>query len=89
MSITKKCKIELIKKYATVTNDTGSVEVQCAILTERIKNLTIHLKHNHKDYSSRRGLLMIVGRRRRFLTYLKNQNLNRYVILINKLGLRK
>lgn len=89
MSITQERKTTLIEEFATATNDTGSVEVQCAVLTERIKNLTDHLKENHKDYSSRRGLLMLVGRRRRLLAYLKKQSLDRYVTLINKLGLRK
>lgn len=89
MSITQERKTTLIKEYATADNDTGSVEVQCAVLTERIKNLTEHLKDNHKDFSSRRGLLMLVGRRRRLLEYLKKQSLDRYVTLINKLGLRK
>ena len=89
MSITQERKTALIEEYATAKNDTGSVEVQCAVLTERIKNLTDHLKDNHKDYSSRRGLLMLVGRRRRLLAYLKKQSLDRYVTLINKLGLRK
>ncbi len=89
MSITQERKTELMKEYATAENDTGSVEVQCAVLTERIKNLTDHLKDNHKDYSSRRGLLMLVGRRRRLTTYLKKNSLERYVNLINKLGLRK
>ena len=89
MSITQERKTALIKEYATVENDTGSVEVQCAVLTDRIKNLTDHLKENHKDYSSRRGLLMLVGRRRRLLAYLKKQSLDRYITLIGKLGLRK
>lgn len=89
MSITQERKTELMKEFATAANDTGSVEVQCAVLTERIKNLTDHLKDNHKDFSSRRGLLMLVGRRRRLLAYLKKQSLDRYVALINKLGLRK
>ncbi|MDP4708384.1 MAG: 30S ribosomal protein S15 [Rickettsiaceae bacterium] len=89
MSITQERKTELMKEFATAANDTGSVEVQCAVLTERIKNLTDHLKDNHKDFSSRRGLLMLVGRRRRLLAYLKKQSLDRYVTLINKLGLRK
>lgn len=89
MSITQERKTALIEEYATAKNDTGSVEVQCAVLTERIKNLTDHLKDNHKDYSSRLGLLMLVGRRRRLLAYLKKQSLDRYVTLINKLGLRK
>ena len=89
MSITQERKTALIEEYATVKNDTGSVEVQCAVLTDRIKNLTDHLKENHKDYSSRRGLLMLVGRRRRLLSYLKKQSLDRYITLIGKLGLRK
>jgi len=89
MSIIQKRKTELITEYSTSKNDTGSVEVQCAILTERIKNLTDHLKDNHKDHSSRRGLLMLVGRRRRLLVYLKSENLNRYINLINRLGIRK
>ncbi len=89
MSITQERKTKLMKEFATAANDTGSVEVQCAVLTERIKNLTDHLKDNHKDFSSRRGLLMLVGRRRRLIAYLKKQSLERYVTLIKKLGLRK
>lgn len=89
MSITQERKTDLIKEYATSGNDTGSVEVQCAVLTERINNLTEHLKANHKDFSSRRGLLILVGRRRRLLAYLKKASLERYVNLINRLGLRK
>ena len=89
MSITQARKTELMKEFATVDNDTGSVEVQCAVLTERIRNLTEHLKSNHKDFSSRRGLLILVGRRRTLLAYLKRCNLDRYVTLIKKLGLRK
>jgi len=89
MSIQAELKTKLIKEYATVENDTGSVEVQCAVLSERIKNLTEHLKENHKDFSSRRGLLMLVGRRRRLLSYLKGKSLSRYVELIGRLGIRK
>lgn len=89
MSITKEKKEELIKNFAGSDNDTGSVEVQCAIITERISNLTEHFKSNHKDHHSRRGLLMLVGRRRRLLRYLKNISLERYTSLIQKLGLRK
>lgn len=89
MSITAERKQQLITEYATKENDTGSSEVQCAILTERINNLTGHFKTNHKDYSSRRGLLMLVGRRRRLLDYIKKQSLSRYLSLINKLGIRK
>ncbi|MBY0533725.1 30S ribosomal protein S15 [Candidatus Megaera venefica] len=89
MSIMQERKTELIKEYATTGNDTGSVEVQCAVLTERINNLTAHLKENHKDFSSRRGLLILVGRRRSLLTYLKKRSLDRYVQLISRLNLRK
>lgn len=89
MSITQERKTHLIQEYATNGSDTGSVEVQCAVLTERITNLTEHLKENHKDFSSRRGLLILVGRRRRLLTYLKRCSLERYMTLINRLGLRK
>ena len=89
MSIQVQVKQKLIKEYATAANDTGSVEVQCAVLSERINNLTVHLQNNHKDFSSRRGLLMLVGRRRRLLNYLKGKSLDRYVKLINKLGIRK
>lgn len=89
MSITAERKQELIKEYATCENDTGSVEVQCAVLTERINNLTIHFKTNKKDHASRRGLLVLVGRRRRLLKYIKNNNVDRYFTLIERLGLRK
>lgn len=89
MSITAERKQSLIKKYATSENDTGSVEVQCAVLTERINNLTMHFKTNHKDFTSKRGLLMLVGRRRRLLNYVKGQSLNRYLSLIESLGIRK
>lgn len=89
MSITLSRKQELIKEFATVANDTGSPEVQVAILTERISNLTAHLKENHKDFSSRRGLLMLVGRRRRLLKYLKSVSQEKYATLIGRLGIRK
>lgn len=89
MSITMERKAELISEYAVTGNDTGSVEVQCAILSERIKNLTEHLKSNHKDFSSRRGLLILVGRRKALLGYLKKRELARYTQLIQRLGLRK
>jgi small subunit ribosomal protein S15 len=89
MSITLERKTELMKEFATSDNDTGSVEVQCAVLTERIKNLTDHLKENHKDFSSRRGLLMLVGRRRRLLAYVAKIDHKRYTTLIAKLGIRK
>ncbi|MFY9590069.1 30S ribosomal protein S15 [Rickettsia endosymbiont of Halotydeus destructor] len=89
MSITAERKQQLIKEYALKEADTGSSEVQCAILTERINNLTEHFKTNHKDFTSRRGLLILVGRRRRLLNYIKKRNINNYLELINKLGIRK
>ena len=89
MSITATRKQELIKEYAISKNDTGSAEVQCSILTHGINSLTGHFKSNHKDFASRRGLLLMVGRRRRLLNYLKNESLERYSALISKLGLRK
>lgn len=89
MSITAKRKQQIIEQYATSENDTGSSEVQCAILTERINNLTEHFQTNHKDFSSRRGLLMLVGRRRRLLDYIKKKSLSNYLKLISKLGIRK
>lgn len=89
MSISKDKKAELIKDFATKPGDTGSPEVQVAILTERIKNLTEHMKDHKKDFISRRGLLMMVGQRRRLLAYVKDQNVARYEALIKRLGLRK
>ncbi|MDX1924216.1 MAG: 30S ribosomal protein S15 [Rickettsiaceae bacterium] len=89
MSIDKEAKAKLISQYGNESGDTGSVEVQCAILTTRITNLTEHFKQNHKDFTSRRGLLMLVGRRRRLLNYLKSKSLSRYLSLIEKLGIRK
>ena len=87
--ITKEKKQELIKEYARTEGDTGSPEVQVAILTERIKELTEHLKNNHKDHHSRRGLLKMVGKRRGLLDYLKEKDIERYRALIEKLGIRK
>jgi small subunit ribosomal protein S15 len=89
MSITAERKTELIKEYETGTGDTGSPEVQVAVLTERILNLTEHLKEHKKDFHSRRGLLMMVGQRRRLLDYLKRKNQTRYQDLIGRLGLRR
>lgn len=89
MSITTEKKQELIKNFALNSEDTGSPEVQCAVLTERINNLTAHCKVNHKDHHSRRGLLIMVGRRRRLLAYIKKDDVNRYLRLIERLGLRK
>ena len=79
----------LVKKYGRGNNDTGSVEVQVALLTEQINRLTEHLKINKKDYSSSRGLMKMVGRRRKMLEYLKNKDVNRYRDLVKSLGLRK
>ena len=89
MSITAERKSEVIKEYAKGTNDTGSPEVQIAILSERIKNLTEHLQGHEKDFHSRRGLLVMVGQRRRLLDYLKKKNNARYQDIIGKLGLRR
>ncbi len=89
MSITAERKHELVQEYATKTGDTGSPEVQVAILSERINNLTDHLKTHAKDFHSRRGLLMMVGQRRRLLDYLRKKNTERYETLIRRLGLRK
>ncbi len=89
MSITSVRKAELIDEYSTGPNDTGSPEVQVAILSERILNLTEHLKEHRKDFHSRRGLLMMVGQRRRLLDYLKDKKQSRYVELIGRLGLRR
>lgn len=89
MSITAEKKQELIKDYATVKGDTGSPEVQVAILTQRILNLTEHFKEHGKDKHSRRGLLVMVNKRRGLLDYLKSQSDERYQALIKRLGLRK
>ncbi|MEM7780960.1 MAG: 30S ribosomal protein S15 [Pseudomonadota bacterium] len=89
MSVSAERKQEIIKDNAQAKGDTGSPEVQVAILTERIKNLTEHFKANHKDNHSRRGLLMMVNKRRNLLAYLKKKDVERYNALIQKLGLRK
>ena len=89
MSITAEKKQELIKTHARGGEDTGSPEVQVAILTERINNLTEHFKTHAKDNHSRRGLLMLVNKRRSLLDYLKKKDVQRYADLIGKLGLRK
>ena len=89
MSITAARKAELISEYATKPGDTGSPEVQVAILTERIVNLTEHFKTNNKDNHSRRGLLAMVTQRRRLLDYLKKKDEGRYQELIKRLGLRR
>ena len=89
MSISREKKQELIKTFKKNDKDTGSAHVQIAILTERIKSLTDHLKQHHKDFISRRGLLTMVGKRRNLLTYVKNNNEDRYSNLIKTLGLRR
>ena len=89
MSITADRKAELIKTYAQVEGDTGSPEVQVAILTARINDLTGHFKAHVKDHHSRRGLLKMVSRRRKLLDYLKSRNVDAYRTLIERLGLRK
>jgi small subunit ribosomal protein S15 len=89
MSITTDRKAEVIKDNARAANDTGSPEVQVAILTSRINALTDHFKDHHKDNHSRRGLLMMVNKRRSLLDYLKRKDVERYNALIAKLGLRK
>ncbi len=89
MSITAERKGELIKEYGLKDGDTGSPEVQVAILTERIRNLTDHLNDHKKDHHSRRGLLIMVGQRRRLLDYVKRNDQSRYEQLIQRLGLRR
>ncbi|MEQ8403710.1 MAG: 30S ribosomal protein S15 [Oceanicaulis sp.] len=89
MSITAERKAELIKEHARGDNDTGSAEVQIAVLTERIANLTEHFKTHKKDNHSRRGLLKLVSQRRRLLDYLKKVNEDRYKDVVKKLGLRR
>ncbi|MFM7719403.1 MAG: 30S ribosomal protein S15 [Actinomycetota bacterium] len=88
MAITKDEKSQLIAAHRRSETDTGSAEVQVAVLTRRINDLTDHLKANDQDHHSRRGLLMLVGRRRRMLEYLKRQDIGRYRDLVTKLGLR-
>lgn len=89
MSITAERKIELVKEFATKEGDTGSPEVQVAILSERISNLTEHMKSHKQDFHSRRGLLMMVGQRRRLLDYVKRKDESRYATLIGRLGIRR
>lgn len=87
-SISKERTAELIAEYGKNAQDSGSAEVQVAILTERIRNLTEHLKEHPKDHHTRRGLLMLVGKRRRLLVYVKNRDILEYRELIKKLGIR-
>lgn len=89
MSISPERKSALIEEHRREANDTGSPEVQVAVLTERIANLTEHLKMHKKDFHSRRGLLMLVGRRRRLLDYVKKKDQQRYESLVKRLGLRR
>ena len=87
--MTQETKQKIIAEYGTKEGDTGSPEVQIALLTERIRELTEHLKVHKKDHHSRRGLLKMVGRRRSLLAYLKKKDIERYRLLIERLGLRK
>jgi small subunit ribosomal protein S15 len=89
MTLTQERKRELIEKFGENEADTGKAEVQIALLTERINGLTEHLRTHRKDHHSRRGLLMLVGRRRRFLNYLQRSDPDRYRALVRELGLRK
>ena len=88
MTLTKDNKAEVIGKYGRRDGDTGSAEVQVALLTERINDLTGHLREHSKDHHSRRGLLMMVGKRRRLLRYLERTDVDRYRELVSELGLR-
>ena len=88
-AVTKEVKEELVKKFGQNESDTGSTEVQVALLTARINHLTEHFRTHKKDHTGRRGLLRLVGQRRNLLTYLRNQDLEKYRGLIKELGLRK
>jgi small subunit ribosomal protein S15 len=89
MSVAQEKKMEIIGEYRTHEHDTGSPEVQIALLSERIRYLTEHFKVHKRDHHSRRGLLKLVGQRRRLLNYLKDNKVDRYRMIIDKLGLRK
>jgi small subunit ribosomal protein S15 len=89
MTLTTERKREITAKFGSSETDTGNTRVQVALLTERINHLTEHLREQHKDHSSRRGLLMLVGRRRRFLAYMQRHDLEGYRALIKELGLRR
>ncbi len=89
MALTQKRKQELISEYQVHETDTGSADLQVAVLTDRINQLTQHLKSNDKDHSSRRGLLKMIGRRRRLLSYINKQDSERYKQLIARLGIRR
>jgi small subunit ribosomal protein S15 len=89
LTLTKEAKLEIVAKHGASESDTGSTKVQVALLTKRINDLTQHLRTHPKDHYSRRGLLKLVGRRRRFLTYLQKKDLEGYRALIQELGLRR
>jgi small subunit ribosomal protein S15 len=89
MTVTQERKREIVERFGSTTGDTGRTEVQIALLTERIAGLTEHLRVHRKDHHSRRGLLMLVGHRRRLLSYLQRSDLERYRSLIRELGLRR
>jgi small subunit ribosomal protein S15 len=89
MALTKEAKLEIVRQHGAGESDTGSTKVQVALLTKRINDLTEHLRTHPKDHYSRRGLLKLVGRRRRFLTYLQKHDLEGYRALIKELGLRR
>jgi small subunit ribosomal protein S15 len=89
MTLTKEAKTQIIQEHARSEGDTGSAEVQIAVLTKRISDLTDHLKVHKQDHHSRRGLLMLVGRRRRLLEYLRREDIERYRAIVAKLGLRR
>lgn len=88
MSINLKNKKDIVKKYGENDKDTGSTSVQVAMMSQKINELTEHLKNNKKDFATKRGLLMLVGRRKRLLSYLKGKNIDEYRDLVKKLGLR-
>jgi small subunit ribosomal protein S15 len=89
MTLTQEDKLEVVKRFGKDEQDTGATDVQIALLTRRINDLTDHLRTHKHDHHSRRGLLMLVGRRRRFLNYLQKKDLERYRSLIRELGLRR
>jgi len=89
MSVTKEKVEELTKEFGKKENDTGSTETQIAVLTERIKNITSHLKNNKKDHSGRRGLVILVAKRRKLLNYLQREDINSYKNILEKLNIRK
>ena len=89
MSVTKEKVEELIKEFGKKENNSGSTETQIAVLTERIKNITSHLKNNKKDHSGRRGLVILVSKRRKLLNYLRRTNVNSYKSILEKLNIRK